>query len=272
MTCPTMDAERLGAYLDGELDLTSALALERHLSTCADCARALAAQRALSAALGAADLRYRPAPELRDRLRQSLRRAAPRPAAARLSGFSGPRRRALMSLAALLAVAVASWSLGRFGPGFGIGGTGEPAIPQEVVASHVRSLLAGHPEDVVSTDRHTVKPWFAGKLDYAPQVVDLAGQGYPLEGGRLDYLDGRPVAALVYRAGRHPINLFTWPAQDRSTGSTTRPETGTRRGFHLVHWTQDGMTYWAVSDLAADQLDAFRRRLAGAIEREKGAR
>jgi anti-sigma factor RsiW len=262
MTCPTMDAERLGAYLDGELDLTSALALERHLSTCADCARALAAQRALSAAIGAADLRYRPAPELRDRLRQSLRRAAPRPAAER---FSGPRRRTLTSLAALLAVAVASWSLGRFGSGGGIG----PAIPEEVVASHVRSLLAGHPADVVSTDRHTVKPWFAGKLDYAPEVVDLAGQGFPLEGGRLDYLDGRPVAALVYRAGRHPINLFTWPAQDRSMGSTTRPEAGSRRGFHLVHWTQDGMTYWAVSDLAADQLEAFRRRLAGAIEKER---
>src|SRR5262249_11542726 len=128
------------------------------------------------------------------------------------------------------------------------------------------SLLAGHPADVPSSDRHTVKPWFAGKLDYSPEVVDLAAAGFPLAGGRLDYLDGKPVAALVYRAGRHSINLFTWPAGGER--QPRGPATSDLRGFHLVHWSQGGMTYWAVSDLAAPQLAVFQDRLATAVAQE----
>ncbi len=265
MTCPTTDAERLAAYLDGELDLTSALELERHLAGCAECARALAAQRALSTAIGAADLRHRATPEQRERLRRSLRGAAPAPR----WRFDTPRRRALTSLAALLAVAVVSWSLGRLGAGPAPSpAAAMAAVTDEVVASHVRSLLAGHLADVVSTDRHTVKPWFDGKLDYAPEVVDLAAEGFPLAGGRLDYLADRPVAALVYRAGRHPINLFTWPvAGDRAAPPAPPAEAAARRGYHVVHWTQRGMTYWAVSDLAAGRLREFADRLARAIGR-----
>lgn len=255
MTCPTIDAERLGAYLDGELDLTSALDLERHLAGCPDCTRALAAQRALSSAIGAAGLRHPPLPGQSDRLRQTLRAASPAP----VLRFPTPRLRALASLAALLAVAVISWSLGHFGPG-GLGGNPQPQIADEVVASHVRSLLAGHPADIPSSDHHTVKPWFAGRLDYAPEVVDLAAQGYPLAGGRLDYMDGRPVAALLYRDGRHLVNVFTWPT--REPPSPPRPLT--RRGYHLVHWTAGGMTWWAVSDAAPDSLADLARRLAKA--------
>jgi anti-sigma factor RsiW len=254
MTCPTIDAERLGAYLDGELDLTSALDLERHLAGCPDCTRALAAQRALSSAIGAAGLRHPPLPGQSDRLRQSLRAASPAP----VLRFPTPRLRALASLAALLAVAVISWSLGRWGRfGSGISGTD---LPDEVVASHVRSLLAGHPADIPSSDHHTVKPWFAGRLDYAPEVVDLAVQGYPLAGGRLDYLDGRPVAALLYKDGRHLVNVFTWPT--REPPSPPRPLT--RRGYHLVHWTAGGMTWWAVSDAAPEGLADLAHRLARA--------
>ena len=255
MTCPTIDAERLGAYLDGELDLTSALDLERHLAGCADCTRALAAQRALSAAIGAAGLRHPPLTGERERLRRSLRAASPAP----LLRFPAPRLRALASLAALLAVAVVSWNVGRFGSG-GPGASGTPEIADEVVASHVRSLLAGHPADVASSDHHTVKPWFAGRLDYAPEVVDLAAQGYPLAGGRLDYLGGRPVAALLYRDGRHLVNVFTWPARE----PPSPPAATTVRGYHLVHWTAGGMTWWAVSDASPESLADLARRLVRA--------
>jgi len=257
MTCET-ERQRLTAYLDGELELTGALELERHLDECPACAAALAAQRALSDAIGDADLRYHPTPLQRERLRRALRRGAVELAAESGNAGSGLLGRRLRSLAALLAVAVGAWSLGRFGPG-------SPSRPEpggvgdEVVASHVRSLLGGHPEDVISTDRHTVKPWFEGKLDYAPEVVDLAADGFPLAGGRLDYVDGRPVAALVYRSDRHVINLFTWPESDRAA---PRLAASAHRGFHVVRWTAGGMTYWAVSDLAAGKLEGFARRLA----------
>ncbi len=279
MICATTDAERLGAYLDGELDLTSSLDLERHLAECAECARALATQRALKSALGAADLRYPATTAERERLRQSLRRAAPAMLAERQaegSEQSGRRVRslrggrdnapwrALASIAALLAVAVVSWSVGRFGAGGPGGAPAAPAMADEVVASHVRSLLAGHPSDVVSTDRHTVKPWFDGRLDYAPEVVDLAAAGYPLAGGRLDYLGGRPVAALVYRAGAHLINVFTWPV---AAAGAEPPAESVRRGYRVVHWTAGSMTFWAVSDAAPGTLHDFADRLSRATGR-----
>jgi anti-sigma factor RsiW len=247
MSCPTTDHE-LTAYLDGELDLTSALAFERHLEECPSCAQALEAQRALREAIGAAGLRYRPTPAQTRRLRSSV---TAEPAALRWPSWQG-----LQAVAALLLVAVASWSLGRVWPPHSA-----PDLSDQVVSSHVRSLLAGHPADVISTDQHTVKPWFAGKLDYAPVVVDLAAQGFPLVGGRLDYLGNHPVAALVYRADRHVINLFTWPAAYTPDGSGPEPAASTQQGFHLLHWTQGGMTYWAVSDAGEERLRQLARLL-----------
>ena len=133
-------------------------------------------------------------------------------------------------------------------------------IANELVSDHVRSMMVDHLADVPSTDQHTVKPWFDGKLDYSPPVTDLASQGFPLTGGRLDYAAGRPIAALVYQRRLHPINLFVFP----TTEADSRPKTSTRQGFNVVHWTRQGMTFWAISDLNSDELQQFAQFLGAA--------
>ena len=130
----------------------------------------------------------------------------------------------------------------------------EARIESEVVSAHLRSLQAGHLTDVVSTDQHTVKPWFNGRLDVAPPVIDLTAQGFTLIGGRLDYVDARPIGAMVYRRRQHVINLFV-----AQTASTERKaaKIETIQGFNIRRWSDHGLNYWAVSDLAADELAEF---------------
>jgi anti-sigma factor RsiW len=235
----------LTGYLDGELDLVNAVTIEEHLKTCARCSQAHTSQQALQAAIRGSRL-YAPAPvALRKRIETSLRQAdtsARAPWTLRWRWYS-------VALA-LACVAILAWGLGRAW----VVPAADDRLAVEVLNSHVRSLMTDHLTDVVSSDRHTVKPWFAGKLDFSPTVEDLASQGYPLTGGRLDYLDGRPVAALVYQRQRHTINLFTWPAPQ---ASDTPAAIEVRQGYNPIHWTQAGMTYWAVSDLNVDELQAF---------------
>ena len=145
----------------------------------------------------------------------------------------------------------AGWGLVRVLPAR----SADELLTQELVASHVRSqMLPSHRFDVASSDPHTVKPWFEGKLDYSPPVKDLVGQGFPLVGGRLDYLHNRPVAALVYQRRKHSIDLFIWPS---APGSETTSRMVTRQGYHLFQWTQSGMTFWIVSDLNERELQNF---------------
>jgi anti-sigma factor RsiW len=250
-------ALQVTAYLDGELDLAGVLDLEHHLEECPRCAELLAAQRAMQQAIGAADLRFRPTLPQARRLRRTL--GAPPPAAA---WWRQPQLRSIAALLLLAVGAITGWSAGRRWPA--PAAPANPEIGEQVLASHLRAQLSGHPEDVASSDRHTVKPWFAGHLDYSLPVIDLAAQGFPLRGGRLDYVGGRPVAALVYQAGNHLASVLVWPAgRDAAPGSAAvaggAVAATSSRGFGLRRWTQAGMTWWAVSD--ADSLDDLVSRL-----------
>ena len=183
-------------YIDGELDLARSLQIERHIEGCELCSRAYRTQQNLKGALQAVPLRFIAPNDLRRRIRSSLREAgAPAPARSTFNWLS--KWRWAGAVAALALVAVISWDLGRVwrAP------SGDELVAQEVIDSHVRSLMANHLEDVASTDQHTVKPWFNGKLDFSPPVQDLAKDGFPLVGGRLDYLENRPVQRLFINAG-----------------------------------------------------------------------
>lgn len=234
----------LHAYVDGELDLVTSLEVERHLRECPACAAAQARLQAVRAALRGGAPVFTPPPDLEGRIRATvLKSTAP-----------VPRRFPWRWLAVAAAVALAMAAGGTL-LHFAFGRSAEAVIARELVAGHVRSqMVAGHLVDVESSDQHTVKPWFEGKLDFAPSVPDLAAQGFVLVGGRLDYLDDRPAAVLVYRRRQHVINLFIW----RSGNGADAPTRAVgRQGFHLVGWAHAGLTYWAVSDLNERELKEF---------------
>jgi anti-sigma factor RsiW len=235
----------LHGYIDGELDLARTVEIERHIEGCAACSRARDNHRALQTSLRGASLVYRCPDHLRTRIQATVRRETVRPDAR----LDLPRRY-LAIAAALLLVAVGAWLLLRPPSEQSLNGR----IAQDVVASHVRSLLADHLTDVASSDRHTVKPWFAGKVDFAPAVVDLSPEGFPLVGGRLDYLEHRPVAALVYSRRKHMINLFIWPSEQAADSAL---QSFTTQGYQIAHWNEAGTAYWAISDLNVGELTQF---------------
>ena len=244
MTHPGFEAQ-LDAYLDGELAPVDARELEAHLAQCPECARFRQERLELRAAIKARVPAFQASDALRERVQTALRAASPVRAPRR---FRAPVVWRSLALAASLAVvALGSWRLAlRRGAG--------ETLADDVLTSHIRSLMPGHLTDVLSSDQHTVKPWFNGKLDFSPPVYDFPGRGYPLLGGRLDYVDGRTVAALVYGRRQHLINVFLWPAARRPAAV---PATRTRQGYHLLHWATADYTYWVVSDLGLPELGDF---------------
>jgi len=244
MSC--VQAEWLHGYFDGELDAARAAEFEAHLASCAACAAALARQQALRDAIRGATLYAKAAASLHARVRGALPARSSAPPSGRVAW-----------LGAAAAVAIILVGLWRFAPGRG-GAPPERPMVAAILDAHVRSLLPAHLTDVASTDQHTVKPWFDGRLDFSPPVADLASDGFPLVGGRLDVVAGRSVAALVYGRRRHVVNLFVWPSEEEKTASA---RAGSAHGYQWIHWKRGGMTFWAVSDAAAGDLEEFARLL-----------
>jgi mycothiol system anti-sigma-R factor len=258
----------MDGYLDGELDPITSQRIEEHLRKCHKCEQAYEADTALAHAISRGAPFYKAPAELRQRIQSSLRdaigvsasRSAARENPALLTSPGAEGRLVLpeipwnwlaLAAAIVLAAIIASSFLPRPRP------TSDQFLATQLIASHVRSLMVDHLTDVPSSDQHTVKPWLDTKLDFAPPVVDLSAEGFPLIGGRLDYLDNRPVAALVYGRRKHFINLFVWPA---ASNESKAPKTITREGYQLLHWADPDFNYWAVSDVNVNDLQTFKQQ------------
>ena len=249
MSCAEM-TPLLHGMLDGELDAANAVQFERHIETCAACAAEYRRQQALRAAIRGPELFHRAPEALRQRIEAGIphapRDARPADRAPWWQRLFGDwRLGAGTSLA--LAASLLLFVLG--------GNPGTDGLPSELVAGHIRSLQANHLVDVPSSDQHTVKPWFNGKLDVSPPVVDLADEHFPLAGGRLDYVGEHEAAVLVYRRNQHVINLYVWPAP----GAADTPLQGSaHQGYNLLHWTHGELSFWAVSELNMAELREFQ--------------
>ena len=241
----------LHGFIDGELDAAHSLEFEQHLATCSHCAGQLERFVALKQVVSQKGVRWQAPAHVRAQVlaaiaHEATRQARPSPSlAARISGLVRQWLfvPSLAALAASLLLVLAPMQT-------------RTSLQEEVVAGHVRSMLVDHLTDVATSDQHTVKPWFNGKIDFSPPVVDLAPQGFPLVGGRVDYLDGRVVAALVYRRRGHLINVFVWPAPAGVAKASSRD------GYNIENWTGDGLTFWAVTDASADDLVRLREAFA----------
>jgi anti-sigma factor RsiW len=251
MTC-THAQNLMHAYLDGELDLVRHLEVENHLHDCKSCAEIHESQRLLCDGLRAESLYHRAPVGLRERILQGIEQKNP---SSRVRRHMPWRWIGLAAAASILAIL--SWELGRYsaspsGPASTL--TAQDVLAQAVVTSHVRSLMEKHLLDIPSSDRHEVKPWFNGRVDFSPRVPDLTDAAFPLLGGRLDYLDDRPVVALVYQRRKHIINLYLWPSTEKKDPSSVPVQ---RAGYHVIHWSASGLTFWAISDLNERELSEF---------------
>ena len=252
MDCPTCEA-MVDAYVDGELSARDSTEFEAALATCAGCRQRLEAARTMSGLLR--DLPMDPVPDLlRARIERDLRAIAGRPR---------EQSRERLRWAAVAASLIAAVGLGWLGGTL----TGQGSRQSdEMIAGYLRVAMAETPVEVASSDRHTVKPWFVGRIDYAPPVHDLTAEGFPLVGGRLDVVDGRKVAVLVYRRNQHRVALSLWPASSTSNSS---PDVTERDGFALVSWRHAGFELRAVSDLTPGDMTSFARSVDRAIDSDR---
>jgi anti-sigma factor RsiW len=236
----------LHAYVDSELDLMPSLEVDRHLKSCANCAALKRSLESLRANLRNSDLAFRAPESLRARIRESIGEEVEE----KPSRSSRPWMWQLLTLGSI-GFAIVTLMLQPVV-------SDRDRLADEAVSSHVRSLMAGHLMDVASSDQHTVKPWFNGRVDFAPEVKDFAAQGFPLIGGRLDYLNGQTVVALVYRRNQHTINVFVWPTKKPGPFSTEE-----RRGYTIINRDLNGLHYCLVSDLNGKDLGDFANLFGG---------
>ncbi len=252
------------ALLDGELDAGHTRDVEAHVASCASCAAKLEAFRAMRAGIAAARLKEAAPAALRSRIEAAL----PAPSAQIIAPrqFARPSRRSFfggfVAGSALSAALAASLVLTVFR------NDQEQTIADEVVSAHIRSLQAGHLMDVETSDQHTVKPWFDGKVDVAPPVIDLTAEGFTLVGGRLDYIGGEPVASVVYQRRKHVINLFVAQRLGSPRASTSAR---TIQGYNLRHWSHGGLEFWAVSDLEGSELNEFVHKISAALPPDRSS-
>ena len=238
-------------YLDRELDPVTAADMEEHLHACAACAREYALQASLRVAIKRQAAYYTAPEALAARIQAKV--AAPHASPVR----KNPRRWSWFPLvAAVAATAAITWTAAIQLET----GSRNERIGEQVVAGHARAMLTNHLTEVASSDQHTVKPWLSSKLDFSPPVTDLATAGFPLVGGRLDYVDKRPVAALVYRHRQHVIDLFIWP--DTQPRASTSVQAASKQGFNMLHWNSAGMTFWAISDVNPADIRTFAETYA----------
>src|SRR5215469_14220734 len=262
----------MDGYLDGELDPVTSQKVEQHLRDCPKCQQTYAVEIAMAHAISQAAPYYKAPLELRERIQVSSRESIGAPTSRDVSGESPlpvrrpePVRRGVFFdmpwnwLALAAAIVLAAIVVSSFLPRLRQPGA-DQFLATQLIASHVRSLMANHLTDVASSDQHTVKPWLDAKLDFAAPVVDLTNHGFPLIGGRLDYVDNHSVAALVYQRRKHFINLFIWP---RTPGTSEAQKTVTREGYHLLHWVDADFNYWAVSDVSEADLQNFNQLFEG---------
>src|SRR5262245_46056038 len=241
----------IDGYLDHELDPVRSLEIEDHLRTCSLCSQSYKAHQMFSEILRKRSLYFKAPGDLHRRIQRSVRQAANAETVSRRLSWSWGWVAAPVATAALVILTLVPFSRGP---------TSEEILTREVLSSHIRSLMPDHLTDIRSSDRHNVKPWFNGKLEFSPTVADLSTEGFPLVGGRLDFLHNRQVAVLVYGRRQHFINLFVWPSPSESD---TEIKTILRQGYNLFYWTSGGMTYWTVSDLNKDELQEFARQVQG---------
>lgn len=246
MSCLQSQSD-LHAYFDGEMSAIESAAFEQHLQTCDACQQMLQANERLRGAINQEPLYERAPGSLIAAIDIELDHP-PVKTSVEHRGFQGWRFIALGSSLAAAACFAIVLTILHSSP------ARDDLLAQEIVASHIRAMMADHLLDVPSLDRHTVKPWFDGKLDFAPPVIDTKAAGFPLIGGRLDYIGGRPVAAVVFKRDQHIINLFIW-----TSGQTVdEPQRVlARQGYNVVRWSRAGMTFWAVSDLEMTKLQQF---------------
>lgn len=245
-----MSCDRAGTilhgYFDNELDAVGAASFERHLELCPDCVNALEALESLRSSMNVSQLYEEVPAELRKKI---------------LAGVSSSRRVTVFpALTVWQLLAVAAAILLVFYTGSRVtsvqrSSNYETVLAAEVVDAHLRSLQPGHLTDVVSSDQHTVKPWFDGKLEFSPPVRDFVDQGFPLQGGRLDVVRGRAIAALVYGRRKHLVSAFIWPTGEQNAS----PRAGSRQGYQWISWRKGGMEFWVVSDVAPSDLEQLQR-------------